>query len=180
MKSSLPQGPGLWPAIWMLPEDGSTDTCSGCGSYGGWPRSGEIDIQESVNNGGAAIGTLHYGDYPPNNVMKTNWTLMAQGASNTHAIEWNVNKISWFLNNVQFLSATSADWFTAGAKRSKIAPFDKRFHVLLNMAVGGGWPIDDYLRTTGGTLTTQLVRDSLSSSGGKELAIDWIRVCGKP
>ena len=134
--------------------------------------SGEIDIQESVNNGGAAIGTLHYGDYPPNNVMKTNWTLMTQGASNTHAIEWNVNKISWFLNNVQFLSATSADWFTAGAKRSKTAPFDKRFHVLLNMAVGGGWPIDDYLRTTGGTLNTQLVRDSLSSSGGKELAID--------
>ena len=42
-------GIGIWPALWMLPT-GSDDKCSGCGHYGTWAASGEIDIFESVNN----------------------------------------------------------------------------------------------------------------------------------
>jgi len=32
-----PKGRGLWPAIWMMPK---------YSVYGGWPKSGEIDIYE--------------------------------------------------------------------------------------------------------------------------------------
>lgn len=33
----------------MLPEDGSYASCSGCGRYGGWANSGEVDIMEIAN-----------------------------------------------------------------------------------------------------------------------------------
>lgn len=41
--------PGLRRARRMLPEDGSYASCSGCGRYGGWANSGEIDIMEIAN-----------------------------------------------------------------------------------------------------------------------------------
>ncbi len=36
--ASVPSGSGLWPALWMMPKNSS---------YGGWPKSGEIDVFES-------------------------------------------------------------------------------------------------------------------------------------
>jgi beta-glucanase (GH16 family) len=39
VRAKLPEGRGMWPAIWMLP----TKT-----PYGGWPACGEIDIMENV------------------------------------------------------------------------------------------------------------------------------------
>ncbi len=44
----VPAGNALWPAFWMLPDD-SPDSCSGCGVYGGWAASGEIDIAITRN-----------------------------------------------------------------------------------------------------------------------------------
>jgi beta-glucanase (GH16 family) len=43
---------GSWPAFWMMPQDNK---------YGGWPKSGEIDIMEMVNACDELFGTLHYG-----------------------------------------------------------------------------------------------------------------------
>lgn len=34
-------GPGIWPAVWMLPVDNA---------YGPWPASGEIDVFELVRH----------------------------------------------------------------------------------------------------------------------------------
>ena len=44
----LPWGRGIWPAFWMLP---TYDT------YGGWPKSGEIDIMENIGKEGP--NTVH-------------------------------------------------------------------------------------------------------------------------
>ncbi|KAH6908023.1 glycoside hydrolase family 16 protein [Coprinopsis sp. MPI-PUGE-AT-0042] len=42
----MPEGCGTWPAIWSTEEDG-------------WPRGGEIDIVEGVNNQGPNAAALH-------------------------------------------------------------------------------------------------------------------------
>src|SRR5262249_48774137 len=52
-KAKLPTGKGIWPAIWMLPQDEK---------YGGWAASGEIDIVEARGQEPAKVlGTLHFG-----------------------------------------------------------------------------------------------------------------------
>ena len=45
--AKLPAGTSLWPALWLLPKPSSTTSDLASGVYGGWPRSGEIDVMES-------------------------------------------------------------------------------------------------------------------------------------
>ena len=52
-RARLPKGKHLWPAIWMVPT---------IGTYGPWPKSGEIDIMEQRGQVSNSIeGTIHYG-----------------------------------------------------------------------------------------------------------------------
>src|SRR5436309_2252280 len=54
-----PIGPGLWPAVWMLPANAIG---SATPTYGGWPTSGEIDILESKGQSPDLVqGSLHTG-----------------------------------------------------------------------------------------------------------------------
>jgi len=124
----LPQGRGTWPAFWMLPTDNF---------YGQWPRSGEIDIVEHVG-------------FDPNRVHIATHTLTNNGTNNTqiansrvvptamyayhiYRVDWTPIWIRGFVDGVQLFELNNlktgyAYW-----------PFNKRFHMLLNIAVGGNW-----------------------------------------
>ncbi len=134
IRAKLPRGQGMWPAIWMLPSDWS---------YGGWAASGEIDIMESVNTGASGgdtiYGTLHYGGAWPNNDHKGGSTVPSSSVSDDfhlYAVEWEAQQIRFYVDGV--LYHTASDWWSAGGAFP--APFNKRFHMLLNLAVGGNWP----------------------------------------
>ncbi len=133
-RARLPFGQGIWPAIWMLPTDNV---------YGGWAASGEIDIVEAVNTGVAnnntIHGTIHYGGAWPNNTYTgSQFTPATSISENFHvyAIEWERNSIRWYVDDV--LYQTQNDWRTEGHPYP--APFDQRFHIIMNVAVGGNWP----------------------------------------
>ncbi len=138
VRAKLPEGQGLWPAIWMLPSDWR---------YGRWPLSGEIDIMEAINSntpaqGNKIYGTLHYGDVPPGNIHTG--TAFSPATSvvsdyHTYAIEWEAGEIRFYVDDVHFATQTSAGWYS-GASEKATAPFDQPFHLLLNLAVGGDWP----------------------------------------
>ena len=132
VRAKLPYGQGIWPAIWMLPTDSE---------YGGWPRSGEIDIMELVGHEPARVhGTLHYGgphtytgdyyDLPEGETFADDY--------HTFALEWEPGEMRWYVDGYHY--QTQREWFTSSTKGTLHAPFDRRFHLLLNVAVGGAWP----------------------------------------
>lgn len=132
IRAKLPYGKGFWPAIWMLPTDWV---------YGGWPASGEIDIMELLgDNVRSVYGTLHFGGVPPANVHSGSMYTLPGGdfASQFHVfwLDWEETEMRWYVDGVQY--ATIKDWYSVG--NSYPAPFDQRFHLILNVAVGGNWP----------------------------------------
>jgi beta-glucanase (GH16 family) len=132
MRAKLPFGKGIWPAFWMLPTDNV---------YGGWAASGEIDIMELVGHEPHKThGTLHYGGQWPNNTSSGTFYSLPAGkfSDDFHvfALEWKPGEMRWYVDNVHYQTQTS--WWSAGGPFP--APFDQRFHILLNVAVGGNWP----------------------------------------
>jgi beta-glucanase (GH16 family) len=130
----MPKGQGLWPAFWLLPQDNV---------YGTWAASGEIDIVEAPNpgftGGNTIYGTLHFGGQWPNNVTSGEKYAVATDITadfHTYVLEWDQAEIRWYVNGVLF--AVRNTWFTTAAPFP--APFDQRFYLLLNLAVGGNLP----------------------------------------
>lgn len=140
IRAKLPFGQGLWPAIWMLPTDWI---------YGGWAASGEIDIMELLGQDPKKVyGTLHYGGEWPDNVHSGDSfsLLIGSFASEYHTftLEWEENEIRWYVDGTLYLTQTN--WYSSNAPYP--APFNQRFHIILNVAVGGNWPGDPDSTTT--------------------------------
>lgn len=153
-RMELPNGQGVWPAFWMMPQ---------FDVHGGWPLSGEIDIMEAVNLGakcydcdGSKVekrssGAIHFGKRPPDNTHVSQRRALISMSDqdgqppdqfHTFAVEWGEGRMDWFVDGDRFWTATSDDWFTDAVDKSdnSNAPFDEEFYVMLNFAVGGNWP----------------------------------------
>lgn len=130
IKARLPKGRGTWPAIWMLP------TVWNYGN-GGWPDNGEIDIMEHVGfHHGYIHGSIHcHSYYWKNNTQKTDTTIVSDASEAFHiySLEWNADSIKTLVDNKVFFVATNDNSGWQGW------PFNKDFHLLLNLAVGGAW-----------------------------------------
>jgi beta-glucanase (GH16 family) len=131
MRAKLPAGQGVWPAFWMLPTDER---------YGGWASSGEIDILEFKGQEPDTLwGTLHYGGRWPKN-RHTGEQKRFPGLDFTadfhqFAIEWEEGKIRWLLDGKVWQEQSK--WESEEAPYP--APFDQDFHLVLNLAIGGGF-----------------------------------------
>lgn len=129
VKAKLPKGKGTWPAIWML----STDW-----KYGGWPESGEIDIMEHVGyDPGVVHGTIHTESYNHIKGTQKEGKLTIKDAMETfhvYSIDWSENKMDFYIDDTLYHTVTRDpnDDFRGW-------PFDQRFHLILNLAVGGNW-----------------------------------------
>lgn len=126
--AKIPPGRGTWSAIWMLPTDWE---------YGGWPESGEIDIMEHVGYDPNRIhGTVHTEAYNHStNTQKGASKIISTSQTEFHlyTIEWFEDRIDFLIDDVKFFT------FNNEYKSSAEWPFDKRFHLLLNIAIGGSW-----------------------------------------
>ena len=155
VRAKLPDGQGLWPAIWMLPEHDN---------YGPYPQSGEIDVAEAVNLGvrcrgcvDRVQGAVHDGPDLARNRMRSGATILRDAAAfHTFALEWTPTKMTWSIDGKPYFSQPTRP------------PFDQRFHLILNLAVGGRWA-----ETTGrGGVDEQAFPATL--------LVDWVRVYAGP
>jgi beta-glucanase (GH16 family) len=134
----VPRGQGVWPAFWMLGVDDAK----------GWPECGEIDIMENIGKEPALVhGTVHGPGYSGAGGVG-HPTALPSGAAyaddfHVYAVEWRPEEIMWFVDGKQYFRVTPAE-LPAGKKWV----FDHPHYLLLNFAVGGGWPGDPDDSTT--------------------------------
>ena len=130
VRAKLPGGRGTWPATWMLP------TRSSYGG-GGWPATGELDIMEYV---GYAPGVIHASvhcqayNWPAKTQKTATYPVAdAEKAFRVYALERSEDRVDFFVDDARVLA------FPNDRKGWRTWPFDKPFHLLLNVAVGGMW-----------------------------------------
>jgi beta-glucanase (GH16 family) len=126
----VPKGQGLWPAFWMMADEAR---------YGTWPRNGEIDIMEIVNQAVASFHSLHGPTTADPAVawhLSRTWTSGADlsAAFHVYAVEWEPDRLSFYVDTTLVRTFTTGD-MPAGSTW----PFNGRpFYPILNLAVGGG------------------------------------------
>jgi beta-glucanase (GH16 family) len=136
VRAAMPEGKGLWPALWMMGENISSV---------GWPYCGEIDIMEMVGGSGGearVVGTAHWNSgglgtsYSPasygDNLTLTGGETLAN-KFHVFSLVWTENSLTWYIDDVEYHVMAIDD-------SASLSAFQKDFFLLFNVAVGGNWP----------------------------------------
>jgi len=155
---------GYWPAFWML---GSAFR----GNYLNWPGIGEIDILEDINGLSSEFGTLHCGVASGGECNETTGIGSGQRACSgcqtgyhTYRVEVDRSvspeQIRWYLDGSNFFTVRS-NQVSASTWTNAV---DHSFFVILDLAIGGGFPA-----AFGGGPTASTV-------SGASMNVDYVRV----
>ena len=130
IRAALPNGQGIWPALWMLGDNISTAS---------WPGCGEIDIMELIGGNGyndrTVYGTIHWDDnghasYGGHNSLPSG--TMFSDEFHVFSIIWTSTSIKWLRDDIQYHEADITS--------SSLSEFHQNFFFIFNVAVGGNWP----------------------------------------
>jgi beta-glucanase (GH16 family) len=126
-RMKLPNGQGIWPAFWLL------------GGNAAWPAGGEIDILEFIGKTPDTVyQTAHGPGYAGTKGISSHFVMTADTLKNdfhVFAVDWTENEIHWSVDGQEVFKVTP-DKIPAGSQWV----FDHPFFIILNVAVGGGWP----------------------------------------
>ena len=124
---------GVWPAFWMMGDDGTA-----------WPWCGELDIMEHANSRNYVEGTIHWNaggssyNTPYNHIFWGSYSVPAYyyysdnnngiNGWHTYGVIWDENTIKWYVDNSIYLTAYLND--------DNAYAFRKNHYFLLNLALG--------------------------------------------
>ncbi|MEF3693281.1 MAG: family 16 glycosylhydrolase [Acholeplasmataceae bacterium] len=132
VSAKLPSGVGTWPAIWMMP------TMS---LYGGWPKSGEIDIMEYVgrdpNNVFSTIHTEKFNHQLGTQIGYNTTVSNAETEFHTYEMIWNPGEIMTYVDGELLGTFKYSAAFNQEVAYNAAFPFDQDFYLILNLAMGG-------------------------------------------
>ena len=127
VRAKIPKGRGSWPAIWML---GSTTPLK-------WPDDGEIDIMEHVGyDQGVIHASTHTKKYYHSIGTQKTATITLPDCSEAfhiYSLDWNAETVTILIDKKPYFT------FKNEHTGNEAWPFNKPFHLLLNIAIGGGW-----------------------------------------
>lgn len=126
IRAILPEGQGIWPALWMLGNNISTV---------GWPKCGEIDIMELLGQQPNKVyGTVHYDknghQYTGSSYMLSSGTFSS--GYHIFSLVWQPNHMKWYVDGQKFFEVNSRDL--------SAFPWNLPQFYIFNVAVGGNWP----------------------------------------
>ena len=126
IRARVPEGKGVWPALWAL--GGNISTVN-------WPKCGEIDIMELLGHTPATVyGTVHW-DANGHQMRGSSYSLPAgKFSSGFHVFSliWTPSRFKWLIDNQEYFSLNKAE--------ISAFPFDLPEFFIFNVAVGGNWP----------------------------------------
>ena len=129
IRAKLPEGQGIWPALWML--GANIDEV-------GWPHCGEIDIMELVGHEpNKAHATAHWGPQGEGSTFITKTKSFSENLSqdfHVYTLLWEKNSLKFYFDEELYHTITDAN------VTNTVYPFNSPFYLLLNVAVGGNWP----------------------------------------
>lgn len=122
-RMKLPKGQGMWPAFWMLGQNIHTV---------GWPKCGEIDIMEHINNEDLLHGTIHW--FNEKHISSGGTTPCDVTKFHNYSIEWDKESINLLLDGKKYWELNIKDGINSTEE------FHKPHYIILNLAIGGEWP----------------------------------------
>ncbi|PQJ78710.1 glycoside hydrolase family 16 protein [Polaribacter porphyrae] len=131
----LPTGKGIFPAFWLLGDDNNGSLV--------WPQIGEIDIMEFLGDEPTTVfGTIHGPNYSGANSITKKYEIQNDRFDtgfHVFGVEWTPNQINWYVDGDLYQSITPAD-VSEETDGTGEWVFNRPFHIILNVAVGGNLP----------------------------------------
>jgi len=138
VRASLPEGQGLWPAIWLLGNNLSTVN---------WPACGEQDMVERVNSASTPDwneGSVHGNGFTGSTGLGTNFDFPSgQNAAgwHTYGMIWKPGSVAYYVDDPSnpYVTYTPS---SLSKLSGAVWPFDagQSNFIIINVAVGGDWP----------------------------------------
>ncbi len=134
IRAKLPQGQGVWPALWMMGIN--------CAQRN-WPDCGEIDIMEFVWGTPKTIyGTCHWKRNQPLPNGSIHTSTGGTITCNTLKDQWHLytiirtpEKIDFFFDNQKYYTFDCSK----ANRPDGSNPFREPMYLLINLAIGGAW-----------------------------------------
>lgn len=121
----MPKGKGFWSCFWTL--GSSIDDI-------GWPKCGEIDIFEHIDDENIAHGTAHWANEVDKHTSKGNQTEINVEEWHVYSIEWTPKNISWLIDGKKYHEINIENGINSTSE------FHKPHYILVNFPIGGAWP----------------------------------------
>ena len=159
-RMKIASGAGLWPAFWALGE-------------GNWPDCGEIDMMETVGDPSWISNALHGPNYFGNTPLAYRYYLPKPQTVD----QWHIYSVDWTPDKLVFKTDDVITYTVTKAMVEKYGrwAFDNPKFLILNFALGGGYPNGVNKITSPYFGLSQASVDKIKAGKAKVL-VDWVLV----
>ena len=159
-RMKLPLGEGYWPAFWAL-------------GVGKWPDCGEIDMMETVGDSSWVSHAMHGPGYFGNTPIAYRFHF-PQGVDVT---QWHIYSVNWTADHMIFSVDGKVTYTVTRAMVEHYGrwAYDNPKYIILNFALGGGYPYGVNKVTTPYYGLSQSTVDKIKQ-GKAIMQVDWVLV----